>query len=103
VPVSPFHYQITVTPLAEDGLPAIDRVSFEFRHADQDEWLQLLCAVQQLRGYTPDERAALVMVTQMLGALIARHPGDDLLAPLKDGYSSFANGLKQRCRGKSPA
>lgn len=91
-------YRITVTPVETDGLPCRDRCTLEFEHACHDDWTRILEKVQRLRGYSGDERAALVIGTKLLSGLMLAHrkDEDDLFAPLQPAMRDFIQGLKQR-------
>jgi hypothetical protein len=94
----PHHYRLTVTPIESDGLPCQNRCTLEFEHACHDDWTRILENVQRLRGFSGDERAALVIGTKLLSGLMTAHDkdADDLFAPLQPALGEFIKGLKQR-------
>lgn len=91
-------YRITVTPVEADGLPCAGRCTIEFEHHGHDDLMRVLENVQRLRGFTGDERAALVIGSKLLGGLMQDHrkDQDDLFAPLRPQMGEFIQGLKQR-------
>jgi hypothetical protein len=91
-------YRITVTPVESNGLQCQGRCTIEFEHSCHDDWMRILEAMQQQRGLTGDERAALIVGTKLLGGLMLDHrkDADDLFAPLRPHMGDFINGLKQR-------
>ncbi len=91
-------YRITVTPIEQDGQPCTGRCTIEFEHSCHDDWMRILEASQRQRGFTGDERAALVIGTKLLSGLMLKHRGDadDLFAPLRPHMGEFIRGLKQR-------
>ena len=93
-------YRLTVTPIESDGLPCQGRCSLEFEHACHDDWTRILENVQRLRGFSGDERAALVIGTKLLSGLALAHrkDEDDLFAPLQPALGEFIKGLKQRTK-----
>jgi hypothetical protein len=60
--------------------------------------MRILEASQRQRGFTGDERAALVIGTKLLSGLMLKYRGDadDLFAPLRPHMGEFIRGLKQR-------
>lgn len=97
----PQRYRITVTPLEADGLPCTSRCTIEFEHHCHDDWMRVLENVQRLRGFTGDERTALVIGAKLLGSLMADHRNDqdDLFASLRPHVEVFLQDLKQRAPG----
>lgn len=93
-------YRLTVTPIENDGLPRHGRCSVEFEHADHDDWTRILENVQRLRGFSGDERVALIVGTKLLGGLMLSHrkDEDDLFAALRPGFGDFIKTLKLRAR-----
>lgn len=91
-------YRITVTPVETDGLPCRDRCTLEFEHNCHDDWTRILEKVQRLRGFSGDERAALVVGTKLLSGLMLAHrnDADSLFEPLQPAMRDFIQGLKQR-------
>ncbi len=91
-------YRITVTPVEEDGLQCHGRCTIEFEHSCQDDWMRILESMQQQRGLSGDERAALTVGTQLLSGLMLLHrnDADDLFASLRPHMGEFLQGLKQR-------
>jgi len=53
--------------------------------------------MQQQRGFTGDERAALTVGTKLLSGLMLAHrkDADDVFAPLRPHMGEFIKGLKQ--------
>lgn len=94
------HYRITVTPIEQDGLQCSGRCAIEFEHACHDDWMRILENVQLTRGFSGDERAALVVGTKLLSGLMLEHrrDADDLFAPLRPHMGEFIQGLKRRGR-----
>nr|WP_295382633.1 DUF3861 domain-containing protein [Pseudoxanthomonas sp.] len=94
-------YRITVTPVEADGLPCTSRCTIEFEHHCHDDWMRVLENIQRLRGFSGDERAALVIGTQLLSGLMASHrkDQDDLFAPLRPHVDTFLQDLRQRAPG----
>ena len=93
-------YRITVTPIDADGMQRNGRCTIEFEHSCHDDWTRILEATQSQRGFSGDERAALVVGTKLMSGLMLRHrkDEDDLFAPLRPHMSEFIQGLKQRNR-----
>ena len=91
-------YRITVTPVESNGLQCQGRCTIEFEHSCHDDWMRILEAMQQQRGLSGDECAALVVSTKLLGGLMLDHSKDaeDLFAPLRPHMGDFIKGLKQR-------
>ena len=91
-------YRITVTPVEGDGLPCHGRCTIEFEHSCHDDWMRILEAMQQQRGFTGDERAALTVGTKLLSGLMLAHrkDADDVFAPLRPHMGEFIKDLKQR-------
>ncbi len=91
-------YRITVTPVEEDGLQCLGRCTIEFEHSCKDDWMRILERMQQQRGLTGDERAALTVGTQLLSGLLLDHrkDADDLFAPLRPHMGEFIQRLKRR-------
>ena len=82
---SPHRYRVTVTPVERDGLPCRGRCSIEFDQACGEDWIRLVEDNQRLRGFSGDERTALVVGLRLLDGL-ARRPrdaADDPLAELR--------------------
>ncbi|RZA36107.1 MAG: DUF3861 family protein [Lysobacteraceae bacterium] len=94
-------YRISVTPVESDGLQCHGRCAIEFEHSCHDDWMRILEAMQQQRGLTGDERAALTVGTKLLSGLMLDHrkDADDLFAPLRPHMGEFIKGLKQRNSG----
>lgn len=90
-------YRITVTPVESNGLQCQGRCTIEFEHSCHDDWMRILEAMQQQRGLTGDERAALTVGTKLLSGLMLDHRKDaqDLFAPLRPHMGEFIKGLKQ--------
>lgn len=90
-------YRITVTPIEQDGQPCSGRCTIEFEHSCHDDWMRILEATQRQRGFSGDERAALVIGTKLLSGLMLKHRGDtdDLFAPLRAHMGEFIRGMKQ--------
>lgn len=95
---NPNRYRITVTPVESDGLQCLGRCTIEFEHSCHDDWMRILETMQQQRGFTGDERAALTVGTKLLSGLMLDHrkDADDVFAPLRPHMAEFINGLKQR-------
>lgn len=96
---NPSHrYRITVTPVEEGGLQCQGRCTIEFEHTCHDDWMRILESMQRQRGLTGDERAALIVGTQLLSGLMLgnRSDADDLFAPLRPHLGEFIKELKQR-------
>jgi hypothetical protein len=93
-------YRITVTPIESDGLQCNGRCTIEFEHACHDDWMRILENVQRQRGFSGDERAALVVGTKLLSGLMLDHrnDSDDVFAPLRPHMGEFIQQLKQRGR-----
>lgn len=93
-------YRITVTPIEDDGMQCNGRCTIEFEHACHDDWMRLLEAVQRQRGLSGDQRAALVVGTQLLNGLMLdpRKDTDDLFDGLRPSMVEFTRKLKQRSR-----
>lgn len=91
-------YRITVTPIENNGLQCQGRCTIEFEHSCHDDWVGILEAMQRQRGFTGDERAALIVGTKLLSGLMLDHrkDADDLFAPLRPHMGDFIKGLKQR-------
>src|SRR5688500_9378168 len=91
-------YRITVTPIEQDGQACMGRCTIEFEHSCHDDWMRILEANQRQRGFTGDERAALVIGTKLLSGLMLKQRGDadDLFTPLRAHMGEFIRGLKQR-------
>lgn len=91
-------YRITVTPVESDGLQCLGRCTIEFEHSCHDDWMRILEAMQQQRGFSGDERAALIVGTKLLSGLMLEHrkDADDIFAPLRPHMGEFIKGLKQR-------
>ncbi|MDR6839998.1 DUF3861 domain-containing protein [Pseudoxanthomonas sacheonensis] len=89
-------YRITVTPVESDGLQCLGRCTIEFEHSCHDDWMRILEAQQQ-RGFSGDERAALIVGTKLLSGLMLEHRKDanDVFAPLRPHMGEFIKGLKQ--------
>ncbi|WP_425479728.1 DUF3861 domain-containing protein [Pseudoxanthomonas wuyuanensis] len=98
-------YRITVTPVESDGQPCSGRCTIEFEHSCHDDWMRILEATQRQRGFSGDERAALVVGTKLLSGLMLQHrkDSDDLFAPLRPHMPGFIQGLKQRNRDNGTA
>ncbi len=94
-------YRITVTPVEADGLPCTHRCTIEFEHHGHDDWMRVLENIQRLRGFSGDERTALVIGARLLGGLMADHRNDqdDLFAPLRPHLDAFLQDLAQRAPG----
>ena len=103
MPNDTHRYRITVTPIERDGLPCSGRCTIEFEHACHDDGLRILENVQRQRGFSGDERAALVIGTQLLGGLMVDHrkDTDDVFAPLRPHMDTFMAALKERGRAAS--
>ena len=86
----PHRYRVTVTPVANDGLPCSGRCSIEFDQACGEDWMRLIEGSQRLPGFSGDERTALVVGARLLDGLarrpreIADDPLRGLRAPLAD-------------------
>ncbi len=91
-------YRITVTPVEDDGLQCLGRCTIEFEHRCHDDWMHELEVMQQQRGLTGDERAALTVGAQIMSGLMRDHrkDADDLFAPLRTPMGEFIQALKQR-------
>ncbi|MBD9479605.1 DUF3861 domain-containing protein [Pseudoxanthomonas sp. PXM02] len=97
---TPHRYRITVTPIEDDGLQCNGRCTIEFEHGCHDDWMRILENVQRQRGFSGDERAALVVGTKLLSGLMLDHrkDSDDLFAGLRPPMMEFIQTLKQRSR-----
>lgn len=91
-------YRVTVTPVESDGLPCQARCTIEFEHACHDDWMRILESMPRQRGFSGDERAALIVGTKLLSGLMLKHRNDedDVFASLRPQMGKFINGLKQR-------
>lgn len=91
-------YRITVTPVASDGLQCRGRCTIEFEHGCHDDWMRILETMPQQRGFSGDERAALIVGTKLLSGLMLNHrkDADDVFAPLRPHMGEFILGLKRR-------
>lgn len=91
-------YRITVTPIASDGLQCQGRCTIEFEHGCHDDWMRILETMQQKRGFSGDERAALIVGTKLLSGLMLNHrkDADDVFAALRPHMSEFILDLKRR-------
>lgn len=97
-------YRITVTPVEADGLPCTRRCTIEFEHSGHDDWMRILENVQRQRGFSGDERAALVIGTQLISGLMQDHrkDEDDPFATLRPHLREFADGMKLSSKPGSP-
>jgi hypothetical protein len=91
-------YRITVTPVESDGLQCPGRCTIEFEHSCHDDWMRILEAMQRQRGFSGDERAALIVGAKLLSGLMLNHrdDADDVFAPLRQNMGKFIDELKQR-------
>lgn len=90
-------YRITVTPVESDGLQCQGRCTIEFEHSCHDDWMRILETMQQRRGFSGDERAALIVGTKLLSGLMLNHrnDADDVFASLRPHMGEFIKDLKQ--------
>ena len=91
-------YRITVTPVESDGLQCPGRCTIEFEHSFHDDWMRILETMQRHRGFSGDERAALIVGAKLLSGLMLNHrdDADDVFAPLRPHMGKFIDELKQR-------
>ncbi len=66
-------YRVTVTPIEKDGLPCSGRCTIEIEHRAQRDWMRLLEAAPRLAGFSGDERAAVLIASQILHDVVQRH------------------------------
>ena len=94
---SSHRYRITVTPVEDNGLQCNGRCTIEFEHSCHDDWMRILEAMQDQRGLSGDERAALTVATKLLSGLMLDHrkDADDLFSSLRPHLGEFIKKLKQ--------
>lgn len=90
-----------MTPVETGGLPCVGRCSIEFEQACRDDWMQSVENNQRLRGFSGDERTALVIGTRILDSLMQAHPpsSDDLLAQMRAPLAALSGELQRRGGG----
>ncbi|MEL4892268.1 DUF3861 family protein [Xanthomonas protegens] len=84
-------YRVTVTPIQDDGLPCQGRCTIELEARCRQDWMRLLEAAQRQPGLRGDERAALIVGTQLLRSLGERSDSEAhaLLAPLQPALDAL--------------
>ncbi|MDT3456761.1 DUF3861 family protein [Stenotrophomonas pavanii] len=70
-------YRISVTPIEKDGLQCTGRCTIELEHRASRDLMRLLEAAPRTAGISGDERATLVIATQLLRDIVQRHAGTD--------------------------
>lgn len=101
MPNKAHRYRITVTPVGDDGLQCHGRCTMEFEHSSPDDWMRILEGMQQHRGLSGDEGAALTVGTQLLAGLMREHPDQardnaDRFARLRPHMAEFIRDLKRQ-------
>lgn len=66
-------YRISVTPIEKDGLQCTGRCTIELEHRAGRDLMRLLEAAPRTAGVSGDERATLVIATQLLRDIVQRH------------------------------
>ena len=66
-------YRISVTPIEKDGLQCTGRCTIELEHRASRDLMRLLEAAPRTAGLSGDERATVVIATQLLRDLAQRH------------------------------
>ena len=66
-------YRLTVTPIEKDGLQCSGRCTIEVEHRPQRDWMRLLEGAPRLAGFSGDERAAVLIASQILRDVVQRH------------------------------
>ena len=66
-------YRISVTPIEKDGLQCTGRCTIELEHRASRDLMRLLEAAPRTAGISGDERATLVIATQLLRDIVQRH------------------------------
>ena len=66
-------YRISVTPIEKDGLQCTGRCTIELEHRASRDLMRLLEAAPRTAGVSGDERATLVIATQLLRDIVQRH------------------------------
>jgi len=66
-------YRLTVTPIENDGLPCSGRCTIELEHRARQDWMRLLENAPRLAGFSGDERAAVLIASQVLRDVLVRH------------------------------
>ncbi|MBD9367846.1 DUF3861 family protein [Xanthomonas sp. XNM01] len=91
-------YRVTVTPVETGGLPCTGRCSIEFEQTCQDDWMRSVEGNQRLRGFSGDERTALVIGARILEGLmqVPREAQDDLLAGMRAPMAALVEELERR-------
>lgn len=66
-------YRLTVTPIEKDGLQCSGRCTIELEHRARQDWMRLLENAPRLPGFSGDERAAVLIASQVLRDVLLRH------------------------------
>ena len=66
-------YRISVTPIEKDGLQCSGRCTIEIEHRASRDLMRLIEAAPRMAGLSGDERATLVVATQLLRDIVQRH------------------------------
>ena len=66
-------YRLTVAPIEKDGLPCSGRCTIELEHRARQDWMRLLEGAPRLAGFSGDERAAVLIASQILRDVLHRH------------------------------
>jgi len=70
-------YRISVTPIEKDGHPCTGRCTIELEHRASRDLMRLLESAPRTAGLGGDERATLVVATQLLRDIVQRHADTD--------------------------
>ncbi|WMJ68174.1 DUF3861 family protein [Stenotrophomonas sp. 24(2023)] len=70
-------YRVSVTPIEKDGLQCTGRCTIELEHRASRDLMRLLEAAPRTPGLSGDERATLVVATQLVRDIVQRHADTD--------------------------
>ena len=70
-------YRISVTPIEKDGHQCTGRCTIELEHRASRDLMRLLESAPRTAGLNGDERATLVVATQLLRDIVQRHADTD--------------------------
>ncbi len=85
-------YRLTVTPIEKDGLQCAGRCTIELEHRARQNWMRLLENAPRLPGFSGDERAAVLIATQVLRDVLHRH-ADEPEHPLSAHATTVGDAL----------
>lgn len=85
-------YRLTVTPIEKDGIQCSGRCTIELEHRAQHDWMRQLERAPRLAGFSGDERASVLVATQILRDVLDRH-ADESGHPLVAHAGSLRHAL----------